>query len=225
MMKYTKELLEKLVKESNSITEVAKKLGRRTDGYSFTYLSNLIKSYKIDISHYKGRGWNKGLVSKRKLSCDEILVNDCTIRTKVLKLRRALIESGIEHKCACCGNNGIWNKVKLVLHVDHIDGNPLNNLKENLRFLCPNCHSQTETFGSKRLKKAKIRKKVARKTKIQWPSREDLQKMLWEEPTSSIAKKLGVSDNAITKRCKKLDIVKPGLGYWQKLESSKNKVD
>ncbi|MBP7540539.1 MAG: HNH endonuclease [Saprospiraceae bacterium] len=37
------------------------------------------------------------------------------------------------------------------MQVDHIDGNYLNNLKDNLRFLCPNCHSQTANYGSKKL--------------------------------------------------------------------------
>lgn len=52
--------------------------------------------------------------------------------------------------------------------------------------------------------------------KIGWPSDEELYAMVWEEPTSSVAKKLGVSDASIAKRCKKRGIMKPPRGYWEK---------
>ena len=53
-----------------------------------------------------------------------------------------------EYKCSKCSISE-WNGEKLVLQLDHIDGNTENNRKENIRWLCPNCHSQTSTFGAK----------------------------------------------------------------------------
>lgn len=53
--------------------------------------------------------------------------------------------------------------------------------------------------------------------KIQWPSMEELQKLVWEMATVQLAKQLGVSDKAIEKRCKKLGVSKPPRGYWAKL--------
>lgn len=51
-------------------------------------------------------------------------------------------------KCEICGIEN-WNSKHLVLECDHIDGNPLNNQIDNLRLICPNCHSQTPSFKAK----------------------------------------------------------------------------
>ena len=51
--------------------------------------------------------------------------------------------------CAICGCSPEWNGKPLVFVLDHIDGHASNNRRENLRLICPNCDSQTETFKSK----------------------------------------------------------------------------
>jgi hypothetical protein len=58
------------------------------------------------------------------------------------------------YKCVCCGISE-WNNKHISLHVDHIDGNSDNNSLDNLRFLCPNCHAQTETFCGRNMKNTK----------------------------------------------------------------------
>ena len=68
------------------------------------------------------------------------------------KLRLRLINEGIKQdKCEKCGIED-WNGLQLSKHLDHIDGNHFNHSLDNLRILCPNCHQQTETHGSKKLK-------------------------------------------------------------------------
>ena len=62
-------------------------------------------------------------------------------------LKRYLIDKR-EEKCEICGCGPEYNRKPLTLQVDHIDGNSDNNLPNNIRLLCPNCHSQTETFGN-----------------------------------------------------------------------------
>jgi protein-arginine kinase activator protein McsA len=52
-----------------------------------------------------------------------------------------------------------WNGQPLRLQIDHINGNPVDNRQENLRFLCPNCHSQTINFGTKNVKRPTGRKR------------------------------------------------------------------
>ncbi len=52
------------------------------------------------------------------------------------------------NRCSSCSIEN-WNGKPITLQVDHIDGNAGNNLPENLRLMCPNCHSQTENFGAR----------------------------------------------------------------------------
>ena len=68
-------------------------------------------------------------------------------------MRRTIIkENLLPYKCAICGNTE-WNGKTLSLELDHINGINNDNRLENLRFLCPNCHSQTTTYGSRNQQK------------------------------------------------------------------------
>lgn len=67
-------------------------------------------------------------------------------------LHNKLIKEGIkEYKCEKCGNSE-WFGQRLPIELHHIDGNHNNNRLENLIFLCPNCHSITDNFKSKKMK-------------------------------------------------------------------------
>lgn len=55
-------------------------------------------------------------------------------------------------KCSVCGIESVWMNLPLTLHVDHIDGNHQNNNMENVRLLCPNCHSQTKNYAGRNKK-------------------------------------------------------------------------
>lgn len=69
-------------------------------------------------------------------------------------LKQRLIAAGLkENKCEECGQLPQWNGKPLGLQLDHVDGNHRNNKIENLRIVCPNCHTQTETFGRSTKKK------------------------------------------------------------------------
>ena len=67
--------------------------------------------------------------------------------------RRYLTETQ-GYKCSCCQISE-WNGKSIVLEIDHIDGNSENNKPENLRFICPNCHSQTETYKARNIGKGR----------------------------------------------------------------------
>ena len=85
-----------------------------------------------------------------KLHWNRILVRNRTKRrTSASLLKRAMLEAGIKYQCERCGSLPEWQGKSLTLQVDHIDGDFLNNEPDNVRFICPNCHSQTPNFGSK----------------------------------------------------------------------------
>ena len=65
------------------------------------------------------------------------------------KYRRIIIKNEQNNCCLICNMTDYWNGQILMFHLDHIDGNHSNNKRENLREICPNCHSQTSTYAGK----------------------------------------------------------------------------
>lgn len=142
-------------RKSKTLTETAKYLGIvAPHPSSLMNIKKRIKDLNLDTSHFEGMGWAKGRFKSRSntwIRATDVLVFNKNLRRRLQgsRLKQAMLELGFEHGCEICNNKGIWNNSKLDLQVDHIDGNWRNNLPNNLRFLCPNCHSQTETFGVK----------------------------------------------------------------------------
>jgi hypothetical protein len=69
-----------------------------------------------------------------------------------MKPRKILETNGVDKICVECGIGTMWNKKPITLHVDHKDGNNKNDELTNLRYLCPNCHSQTDTYAGRNVK-------------------------------------------------------------------------
>lgn len=83
---------------------------------------------------------------KRKKSNEEVFVKDSLYSRTHLK-KRIITENILPYICVECNNEGSHNNKPLVLHLDHINGDCFDNRLENLRFLCPNCHTQQETYS------------------------------------------------------------------------------
>lgn len=140
-----------LVRGSVSISDVMRKLGIRRSGGSHSHLSRKLKEYEIDTSHFTGKTAAKGRPSPRRKHWTEILIlRTSGKRQHAIQLRRALIESGVPYQCSECRSEPVWRNKELRFQVDHLNKNWLDDRRENLKFLCPNCHSQTPGYnGSK----------------------------------------------------------------------------
>lgn len=159
--------LKKIIKDSYNITEVLRKLGYTNPRAKHTRdaLKKIISKNNIDITHFSQiRG--KGNVSfNARYTLEEILVKNSNYKSTRNLKTRLLSEGVIENKCQICGNLAEWQGKVLILHLDHKNGINNDNRLENLRLLCPNCHSQTDTYGGKNAQQNKNKNKEKNQTK------------------------------------------------------------
>lgn len=150
---YTREQLQSAVDNSLSVAQVLTKIGLAPRGGNYRTIKQMFKQWDIDTSHFTGQLWNKGkhVVCNPARSLQEILVKGSTYQS--YKLGKRLIQSGLkEHRCECCGNTE-WLGIPIPLELHHINGDNTDNRLVNLRMLCPNCHSLTDNYRGKNLKR------------------------------------------------------------------------
>ena len=131
---------------------MAKKLKCNTTGGGYVSLKLAARELGLDNNHMTGQGWNTGWPSnpsrERQIALTDILIENSTYTT-IWRLKRRLLREGIlEYRCYVCGLTE-WNEKPITLQLDHINGVHLDHRIQNLRLLCPNCHSQTETFAGR----------------------------------------------------------------------------
>lgn len=123
----------------------------------FSYSGNNKFCSSVCVSNYK---WINETIPR--------IENGLCTHNSTPTLKKYLIEK-FGNICAKCGIGNTWQNEELVLQLDHIDGDSDNNYPSNIRLLCPNCHSQTENFGSKgqgsRYKKVSKRNEYLREYK------------------------------------------------------------
>lgn len=142
---------------------MCKKLNKRPTNNNYKKTQGIINKYGIDISHFTLENSFKGQYVK--YTVDEIFSNRGKFYN-LSNLKRRLFNDGYKnYKCELCGICELSGK-PISLQVHHINGYRCDNRLENLQILCPNCHSQTETYCRKDKKKIKIQELVYNVVKL-----------------------------------------------------------
>ena len=119
-------------------------MGKASSGNAYKLLKEQLTEFGIEVTFDTSKTESKG----KKRPIEYYLRENVDCDSKNLK--RRLIKEGLkEDKCEMCGIGNEWNGKPLTLQLDHINGDHSDNRLENLRILCPNCHSQTSTWGMK----------------------------------------------------------------------------
>lgn len=222
---YSKEELQKIVKNSFSLKEVARKLGYSTDsGSNNKTIKSRLEKYNIDYSHFTS---NTNLVQRNEQNvfCENSTASQQTLRRWYIKNKYT------QYKCSICGMEPIWQGKELTLILDHINGHNKDNRLQNLRWVCPNCNQQLETTGFKKIRtkaENKLQKKYycidcgteikkgstrclacankAKRIITKQFTREELKQLIRTKPFTQIGNDYGISDNAVRKWCDKFNL-------------------
>lgn len=156
--KYTRELLAPIIAEARSLAGVLRALGLKPTGGNYRSINGRIQALELDTSHFVGQAWSRGQTSESSEAVrrtarikthpnDVVFVEHCSVVVRGTRLTARLRQLGWPYVCAECGISS-WRGRPITLHLDHVNGIHTDNRLENLRFLCPNCHQQTETWGN-----------------------------------------------------------------------------
>lgn len=150
----TKEQWEQATAASKSVAQVLKALDLFVGGANYKGFYRNVTKFGLDISHFSGKGWNKGNSPGITIPLSEILVERSTYSNSN-NLKKRLIREGVkEHRCESC-DLVEWLGEPIPIELDHINGIGHDNRETNLRILCPNCHALTQTYCGKNIGKSR----------------------------------------------------------------------
>jgi len=135
--KYTDDELKEIISECNNIAHILRTL--EINQVYHRKIKDFIHKNKISTTHFKTT-YVYTAFNGNKIKSNQ-------------QLKKNIIKEGkLVNKCAICNLEAIWNNKPLVLQLDHINGNNFDDRIDNLRLLCPNCHTQTDTYTGRNVK-------------------------------------------------------------------------
>lgn len=221
---FTPKQLKEIVENSSSFAEIQRKLGYLGSGNNTEAIKKRCLDYGISLNHLTGQ--NKAPVQRTE---ENVFCENSTASQTVLR-RWYKKNQDIIYKCAICGQGPLWNNKELTLTLDHINGINNDNRLDNLRWVCPNCDRQLDTFGSKN-KNHKERYNMAEKNfckvcgkeisaksslcsdcsriasrKAERPNRDEFKKLVRQNSFSELGRRYNVCSSTISKWCKAYDL-------------------
>jgi Zn finger protein HypA/HybF involved in hydrogenase expression len=136
-----------VTKHSTNISEILRGMGLFNRGNNYQTVQNQWAKQSIDFSHIR-LGYIPPPINSQRKPDNEVFCVDSTAQRSTVR-SRVIKERLIEYKCAGCQNNGTWRGKDITLQLEHKNGASNDHSLNNLEFLCPNCHSQTATWGRK----------------------------------------------------------------------------
>lgn len=146
--------LVRAVKKSRSIRQAIQFLGLIPAGGNYKHVQRIIGEQGIDVSHFLGKAWSKGMPFARKapVALEKILIQNSSYQS--FKLKKRLFAVGLKkQECEECGWQKISEDGRRPLELDHVNGNNKDHRLSNLRVLCPNCHSLKPTHRGRNKKR------------------------------------------------------------------------
>lgn len=151
---FSEEEIRSAASEASSRTEMMRILGIRQGGGGYQALEFWCRKYGVEPpdgtalsrKNVEGHSWTA-------MPDDEWFSNHT--RRQGPQTRKRLVAHGIPDECSICGQPPVWNGRPLTLQIDHINGDRWDNRIENVRILCPHCHTQTETYANTGKRKAR----------------------------------------------------------------------
>lgn len=142
-----------------SYADAMRALGLPVNDAGHRRLRREVARLGLDTAHFTRRSRRTVPQPRRETVAAQVLVlrPAGSPRTNRDRLQRALAEVGVPHRCESCGNPGEWLGRPITLQIDHISGDWLDNRRENLRYLCPNCHALTATWCRGRRRAQQVR--------------------------------------------------------------------
>jgi hypothetical protein len=152
--------LEQALVGAQSVAHVLRNLGVPARGASYASIRSAAAEFGLELP-----ATPKPNPPGTRALC-EILVEGSTYTDSSYLKKRLIVAGLLEEVCVKCTQGPRWMNEPLVLTLDHINGIPDDNRLENLRLLCPNCHSQTPTFGGRNKRVGRRKPKCASRSRL-----------------------------------------------------------